>query len=206
MNYIDEITARTNPEAWKLMLQQRRQFQLHIDSLVAAIDSTTTYDDARSILCMASKSVALDTFESIMHMFKEPPIWSGELLLEVWTSAEVYNPIESDSALPADAHIIRYAQQFEKYRPQLSSTLERFKGQGSVKLFSGATIGRPSHSWTLDKDVAQIFVGRVSKFQRSDGELLELIIDGDELARLACFYTNERQEQEVYFLQDMRGH
>lgn len=206
MNYIDEMMARTNPEVWQLTLEARKKFRLTVDSLINDIDSTTTYDDALSILCMVSKPATLNTFKSIMQKFKEPPIWSGDLLLEAWVMAEVYNPLESDSTLPADVHIILYTALFEKYRPQLSSTLEQFKGRGDIKLFSGATIGRPSHSWTLDKDVAQTFVGRVSRHQKGNGELLELIIDSDELARLACFYTNAREEQEVYFLQDMRSY
>jgi hypothetical protein len=204
MNYVDSIIAKTNPETWIKILEKRNAFQIETDTLINQVDENTTYDEAFTISMRAQRVGRLQTFSRIINQFKEPPEWASQLLLDVWEDAEIYSPIDGDESLPAHVHIAEFAKYFHQHRQQLSATLEKFKGQGDIQLYSGATLNRPSHSWTLSLDVAKVFAGRVHRHENSEGELLSLIIDGDKLAETACFYTDSRSEQEVYFLQDMR--
>ena len=182
-----------------------RPFEDESRAMLERLDASSSEDAANDVFSRASEVYRLDVYRAIRARVPGAP-WLAGMLLDAWRMTDALGLTPHPRWTPAE-HLAEFRAEFLAERERLGVTLASLPRTGTLTLYRGTSegddIGR-ARSWTLRREVAELFRGRVGRGHRDGGRVLVLDIPAAAVHAGALFFTDAREEAEVYFADDLR--
>ena len=183
-----------------------RPFEDESRAMLERLDASSSEDAADAVFRRAPEVYRLDVYRAIRARVPGAP-WLAGMLLNAWYRTDALGLTPHPAWTPAE-HLAEFRTEFLAERERLGVTLAPLTRTGTLALYRGTSegddIGR-ARSWTLRREVAELFRGRVGRRHRDGGRVLVLDIPAAAVHAGALFFTDARKEAEVYFADDPRG-
>lgn len=186
--------------------EMSRPFEDESDAMLERLDASSSEDVSDAVFIRAPEVYRLDVYRAIRARVPGAP-WLAGMLLHAWRMTDGLGLVPHPVWTPAE-HLAEFRDEFLIERERLGVTLAPLARTGILTLYRGTTDGDDTdraRSWTLRREVAESFQGRAGRRHRDGGRVLVLEIPATAVHADALFFTDARDEAELYFADDPRN-